>query len=96
MKYCVAIHKDKDSDYGVTALDIPGCFSAGKTLEEALEAVKEAIEGHIELLLEEGEALPKSLPMDQYRNSPESQGAHLYFVEIDISKKQIDKHVEKE
>lgn len=31
MKYPIAIHKDKNSCYGVTIPDLPGCFSAGDT-----------------------------------------------------------------
>ncbi|MGA0846442.1 MAG: type II toxin-antitoxin system HicB family antitoxin [Luteolibacter sp.] len=27
------IHKDRDSDYGVTVPDLPGCFSAGDTAD---------------------------------------------------------------
>jgi predicted RNase H-like HicB family nuclease len=42
MKFSVAIHKDKDSDYGVIFPDLPGCFSAGDTIEEALANAQEA------------------------------------------------------
>ena len=42
MNYPVVIHKDKKSDYGLTVPDLPGCFSAGKTFDEALENSKEA------------------------------------------------------
>ena len=35
MNYPIVIHKDADSDYGVTVPDLPGCFSAGKTLDES-------------------------------------------------------------
>ena len=35
MKYPVVLHKDEDSDYGVTVPDVPGCFSAGETIDEA-------------------------------------------------------------
>ena len=44
MRYPVVIHKDKASDYGVTVPDLPGCFSAGDTMEDALTSVIEAIE----------------------------------------------------
>lgn len=47
MHYSIVIHKDNDSDYGVAVPDIPGCFSAGETYEEALSAAQEAIECHI-------------------------------------------------
>jgi predicted RNase H-like HicB family nuclease len=36
MQYPIVIHKDSGSDYGVTFPDIPGCFSAGSTIEEAI------------------------------------------------------------
>ena len=37
MLYPVVVHKDSNSDYGVSVPDLPGCFSAGSTLDEALE-----------------------------------------------------------
>ena len=51
MRYPTVIHKDSDSDYGVTVPDVPGCFSAGETIDEALIQVVEAIEAHLEGLL---------------------------------------------
>ncbi|HHA1259759.1 TPA: type II toxin-antitoxin system HicB family antitoxin [Enterobacter asburiae] len=50
----VVIHKDADSDYGVTVPDIPGCYSAGKTVDLALKNAKEAIVFHVEGLIEDG------------------------------------------
>lgn len=44
MKYPILIHKDPNSEYGVTVPDIPGCFTAGKTLEEALNNLQVAVE----------------------------------------------------
>ena len=58
MNFLVAIHKDPDSDYGVTVPDLPGCFSAGSTFTEALTMAKEAIELHLECLLDDGQELP--------------------------------------
>ena len=49
MNFPVVIHKAKDSDYGVTVPDLPGCFSAGRTVDEAFEMAKEAIELHLEI-----------------------------------------------
>ena len=58
MHFLIAIHKDPDSDYGVTVPDLPGCFSAGSTLAEALAMAKEAIELYLECLLDDGHELP--------------------------------------
>ena len=48
MKYPIVIHKDRDSDYGVTVPDLPGCFSAASTLEESMTMAAEAIALHLE------------------------------------------------
>jgi predicted RNase H-like HicB family nuclease len=44
--YPSAIHKDHASDYGVTVPDLPGCFSAGASLDETLRMAQEAVELH--------------------------------------------------
>jgi predicted RNase H-like HicB family nuclease len=38
---------------------LPGCVSQGKSKEEALSNIKEAIELHLECLKEDGEEIPK-------------------------------------
>lgn len=44
MNYPVIIHKDEDTGYGVTLPDIPGCFSLGDTLDEAIRNIQAAVE----------------------------------------------------
>ncbi len=58
MRYPVYIEKEEQSDYGVTVPDIPGCFSAGSTVEEAFKNAQEAILTHIEGLLLDNESIP--------------------------------------
>ena len=43
MRYPVLIHKDKNSEFGITIPDIPGCFTAGKTIDEALGNLQDAV-----------------------------------------------------
>jgi len=57
MKYMVVIEKG-ETGYGAHVPDLPGCIAAGKTRDEALELIKEAIEFHIEGLLEAGVHVP--------------------------------------
>ncbi len=61
MRYPVVLHKDSESIYGVTVPDVPGCFSAGDTVDEALLNTSEAIECHLESLLMDGEEIPYRL-----------------------------------
>lgn len=59
MTFLVAIHKNPDSAYGVSVPDLPGCASAGDTADEALRMAKEAIELHLEGMLDDGLDLPE-------------------------------------
>lgn len=83
MNYPVVIHKDPRSDYGVTVPDLPGCFSAGKTIDEALALAKEAIELHVEGLIEDGEAVPPARPIDEHQRHPDYRGGTWAVVAID-------------
>lgn len=85
MQYPIFIHKDKDSDYGVIVPDLPGCFSAGSTIEEAISNAHEAIECHLEGLLLESEPIPLKQPIEQHLHNPDFQEGVLAVVEIDIS-----------
>jgi predicted RNase H-like HicB family nuclease len=85
MNYLVAIHKDPLSDYGVAVPDLPGCFSAGSTFPEALKMVKEAIELHIDCLLDDGEEIPTpTTDIEKLRNDPDFADAIWAVVTVKI------------
>lgn len=48
MRYLTLVHKDPGSVYGVTIPDVPGCFAAGDTIEEALKNAADAIVFHLD------------------------------------------------
>lgn len=85
MKYPIAIHQEGDSAYGVTIPDIAGCFSAGDSLDEALDNTLEAIKGHLELLAEDGIAAPIATSIEQHKNNTDYKDAIWAVVDIDIS-----------
>ena len=70
MNYPVVLHKDRDSDYGVTVPDLPGCFSAGKSVDEALAMAREAIELHLEGLIDEGQQIPPLGSIQEHQHNP--------------------------
>ena len=86
MRYPVVIHKDPESDYGVTVPDLPGCFSAGETLDEALQEVVEAIECHLEGLLLDGESVPTPQSVEHHQSNPDYAGGVWAVVAIDLAK----------
>ena len=58
-QYIALIHKDADSDFGVSFPDLPGCVTAGETLDEARDMAAEALALHLEGLAQDGEPLPE-------------------------------------
>ncbi|MBN2711986.1 MAG: type II toxin-antitoxin system HicB family antitoxin [Planctomycetes bacterium] len=84
MKYPVFLEKDADSEYGVTVPDLPGCFSAGATIEDAFDNAREAILTHIEGLLLDDELVPRASSIDMLKSC--YADAILWgLVEVDIS-----------
>ncbi len=57
MRYAVVIEKGENS-YGAYVPDLPGCVAVGETLEEVKALIAEAIEFHIEGMLEDGSPIP--------------------------------------
>ncbi len=90
MNYPIVIHKDKDSDYGVTVPDLPGCFSAGGTLDEAIAMAQESIELHMEGLIEDGQVIPKPGRIEDYKSNREYKGGIWAVVSISPSSLRIE------
>jgi predicted RNase H-like HicB family nuclease len=84
MKYLVVIEKS-ERNYSVYSPDVPGCAATGKTVEETLQNMKEALEFHLEGISENGEELPKP------------KGLSFYLSQTDeISNDEILAHIELE
>lgn len=59
LEYTVILHWDDDwGGYWAEVPILPGCVSQGKTREQALQNIKEAIELHLECMQEDGEEIP--------------------------------------
>ena len=86
MRYPIVIHKDDVSGYGVTVPDLPGCFSAGDTLEDAIESACEAVACHLEGLLMDGEAIPPKASFEDHRVSGDYEDGVWVLVNVDVSK----------
>ncbi|MDE0030767.1 MAG: type II toxin-antitoxin system HicB family antitoxin [Deltaproteobacteria bacterium] len=86
MQFPIVIHKDEKSGYGVTVPDLPGCFSAGDTLEEAIESAYEAIACHIEGLLMDGQAIPRAASLEAHRESEDYKDGIWALAGVDVSR----------
>ena len=75
MHYPVAIERgDVKHVYGVVVPDLPGCFSAGDSMDEALANAREAILLHLEGLLDAGEPLPAPMKIATHQKKKEFAG----------------------
>ncbi len=87
MRYPIVIEPGDDSHaYGVIVPDLPGCFSAGDTLDEAISNASEAILLHIEGLLEAGQSVPEASPIEQHRNNPDYANMLWAIASVDMAK----------
>ena len=58
MKYAIVIEK-AEGNYSAYAPDLPGCVAVGDTLEEVEEAMREAMEFHLDGMQQEGLPIPE-------------------------------------
>lgn len=57
----VVIEKEpEDQGYSAYSPTLPGCFSNGKTIEEAKRNMREAVQQHIQSLLAHGQPVPQN------------------------------------
>lgn len=58
LHYRVLLRKEDDGTYTVIVPSLPGCLTFGRTVEEAMDMAKEAIEGFVACMIERGEEVP--------------------------------------
>ena len=86
MKYPIAMEPgDADHAFGVVVPDLPGCFSAGGTLDEAIDNAKEAIELWLETVIDDGGAVPDARPIAEHQAKPEFAGWIWAVVSVDLA-----------
>ncbi len=78
--YCALIHKETESDFGVSFPDFPGCVTAGKTIDEAKDMAQEALSGHVKVMQEFGEQTPEPTSLEKIVASPENADVIAFFI----------------
>ena len=72
-KFAIAIYK-ANGNYSAHVLDVDGCIATGKTVEETVANMREALEFHLEGMAEGGESIPEPAVIIEYVdvNAPEA------------------------
>jgi predicted RNase H-like HicB family nuclease len=89
MDYIAYLHKDKDSDYGVSCPDFPGCITAGRTLEEARRMAAEALALHIKGMVEDGVSVPEPSKLDDLEDDPDLRQGVAALVTAALPSKRV-------
>ncbi len=84
MRYPIVIEPGTDTTaFGVIVPDLPGCFSAGDTLDEALAGAEEAAAAWIDAALDAGSAIPAPSSLDALRQQPDYAGWIFGVITLD-------------
>ena len=83
-RYYPAVVDRSASGFGISFPDLPGCVSAGASVEEAVERGHEALRAHIELMLEYGEAVPEPSPTEAIGDEGAGEVVLKTLVRVDL------------
>ncbi len=84
MRYPILIEEGSEATaFGVVVPDLPGCFSAGDTLDEALEGAREAAAAWVDAALDDGIVIPAPSRLDEARSLPGYEGWTIGVIELD-------------
>ena len=84
MRYPIVIESGSaDTAFGVVVPDLLGCFSAGDTLDEAIDAAKEAAAAWVDAAIDQGIPIPPPSDLDAIRRRPEYADWTVGILELD-------------
>jgi len=81
-QYIGLIHKEADSDFGVSFPDFPGVATAGTSLDDARAMAEEALALHVEGLTEDGEPIPEPSTLDEVMADPDNKDGVAILVGV--------------
>jgi predicted RNase H-like HicB family nuclease len=84
MRYPIVIEPGTEtSAFGILVPDLPGCFSAGDTLDEAMEAAEEAATAWIDAAMDAGQPIPAPGSLEALRVLPDYAGWSYGVITVD-------------
>ncbi len=65
MKFAITLERDEDGYVVASCPALPGCHSQGRTREEAISNIKEAIRGYVTSMRKHGEPIPSVTEVEE-------------------------------
>ncbi len=81
-QYIGLIHKEAESDYGVSFPDFPGVVTAGTSLDDARIMAEEALSFHVDGLVEDGEAIPEPASLEEVMADADNRDGVAILVSV--------------
>jgi predicted RNase H-like HicB family nuclease len=76
------LRKDDASDYGVDFPDFPGCVTVGLTVDEARRMAAEALQFHVEGMMEDREPVPEPSSLEAVMTHADNRDAVAFLVDL--------------
>ena len=87
MRFYVALEPGSDTTaWGVTVPDLPGCHSAGDTMDEAMNNAREAIDLWCQTIIEDGGVIPVTESLDVHQAIPDFTGCVWGVVDVPVER----------
>lgn len=81
--YVALIRKEEGTDYWIDIPDMPGCVTSGKSWEEALVSMEEALDIHLNALYRHGKELPSARNMRDVLAHETDSYVEAYVIEVE-------------
>jgi predicted RNase H-like HicB family nuclease len=78
--YIAIVHKEANTDFGVSFPDFPGCIAAGQSVDEAKDSAQEALALHVQGMIEDGDQLPIPSKLEDIMADTDYADAVAYMV----------------
>lgn len=96
MRYPIIIELgSEEKAYGVVVPDLPGCFSAGDTFDEAVSNATEAMTLWIEEAIDTGKVVPFPSSLDELRARKEYEGSQWVWGFASVDPALFDERAER-
>jgi predicted RNase H-like HicB family nuclease len=89
MDYIAYLHKEANSDFGVSFPDFPGCVTAGKTLQQARRMAVEALALHVRGMIDDGDEIPPPSTLDELAGDRAMRGAVAVLIPLQAREKTV-------